>query len=245
MIAQADSFAAGAWLVWGMVNPNLSRFLLHRVFSKKAFTDLLGTNFYLMIRTVCMLIMVNIFMARSAVSGGVILVANAILFQLQYIMGDVLDGLSSASGVYSGLAVGGRDRGLFQTDLRLSGVWAAIFSVAMSAVFFLTEERVLKLFTDLPEVLAAAGEYSFYITIFPPIAAAGIVYYGIFNGALKTRMICWSMLMTLTVFLAAERILPPLLGNHGLWLAFIVFYIGRSVFLMMFLPALKRKLNLA
>ena len=243
LLAQLASFAAGAALTLRYARFDWRAVSLKLVLQKQGFKDLMSTNFYLMIRTVCMLIMVNIFMARSTSFGAVTLAANSILFQLQYIMGDVFDGLSSASSVYSGLAVGGRDAKLFWDDLRISGLWAAVFAIVMTMVYQAADGFILGLFTDLPDVLAMAQEFSIYITVFPPLAAAGIVYYGIFNGALKTRMICWSMLLTLGAFLAAERLLLPAFGNTGLWLAFLVFYIGRSGFLLMFLPALLRKLG--
>jgi MATE family multidrug resistance protein len=36
-------------------------------------------------------------------------------------------------------------------------------------------------------------------------------------------------------------LLPPFYGNHGLWIAFLVFNAGRSLFLVASLPKLKKQ----
>ena len=74
----------------------------------------------------------------------------------------------------------------------------------LSFGYYLLREPILYCFTDLPDVLAAAYEYDIYIVFFPFIAALGIVYYGIFNGALITAPICYSMLLTVIAFLISK-----------------------------------------
>ena len=242
LIAQILSLLAGIRLIFKRTTFDWPG-ELRLIFQKKAFSDLMSTNFYLMVRTACMLIMVNLFMARSAALGGATLAANAILFQVQYVLGDFFDGLANAASVYSGLAVGQRDGELFRRDLIISGICAAGLALILALSWHLGGGFLLRLFTDLPEVISQAGTYSIYITLFPILSALGIVYYGIFNGALKTRLVCWSMLLTLGLYLTAEALLVPAFGNHGLWLSFLVFYVGRSGFLLMFVPALFRKLE--
>lgn len=241
LISQAGAFAAGLGLVAASGRFRPAAVQWRSVFQRQGFSDLMSTNFYLWARTGCLMIMTNIFMARSAGFGAATLAANAILFQLQYIMGDVFDGLANASGVYSGLAVGRNDRALFRTDMRHSGFWGLASALVACVVYLGVDTFVLRAFTDLPEVLATAGEYSIYVALYPLAASIGVVYSGLFNGALKTRPVCVSMALALALFLAGERSFVPLWANHGLWLAFLIFYVGRSGFLLMFMPALTRK----
>lgn len=243
LIAQLTALAAGLALVAGLTTFKWGR-EFKQIFQKKAFSDLMSTNFYLLIRTACMLVMVNLFMTRSTAFGGATLAANAILFQIQYILGDFFDGLANASSVYSGLALGSRDGALFHRDLKVSAYCGLAVAIGLSLIWLLGDRFFLRLFTDLPEVLLEAERYSNYLAAFPVIAALGIVYYGIFNGALKTRLVCWSMLLTLALYLAADQFLVPRWGNHGLWLSFLVFYLGRSGFLLMFVPTLLKKVKL-
>ena len=46
-------------------------------------------------------------------------------------------------------------------------------------------------------------------------------------------------------YLTAYFTLIPLYGNLGLWLAFLIFYIARSSFLLFFVPKLQQKVALA
>lgn len=93
----------------------------------------------------------------------------------------------------------------------------------------------------LPQILAAVNRYDMFIVFFPVLSALGIVYYGVFNGTLQTTPICISMLFTAASYLLAKAALVPELGNSGLWLAFLVFYIARSGFLLIFVPSLLKK----
>lgn len=240
LISQIAGALAGAVVILRRTRFNW-RHELGLLFDRRALSDLMGTNFYLLIRTACLLVMVNLFMARSAAMGGAALAANAILFQIQYVLGDFFEGLANASSVYSGLAIGRGDGPMFRRNLYISAVCAFGLAALLSGVWLGGGAFFIGLFTDLPDVLAAAENYAVYIFFFPLVSCLGIVYYGVFNGALKTRMVCWSMLMTLALYLAADFLLTGPLGNHGLWLSFLAFYVGRSGFLVMFVPALKRK----
>ena len=46
-------------------------------------------------------------------------------------------------------------------------------------------------------------------------------------------------------YLTAYFTLIPLYGNIGLWLAFLIFYIARSSFLLFFVPKLQQRVALA
>ncbi|MBT2570844.1 hypothetical protein [Planococcus sp. ISL-110] len=79
--------------------------------------------------------------------------------------------------------------------------------------------------------------------MFPLVLSFGIVLYGIFTAATETAPIRNSMLLSLAVFLLALWAEVPFLQNHGLWLAFILFSLGRSVFLILSIPKLKRLMD--
>lgn len=107
-----------------------------------------------------------------------------------------------------------------------------------TGLYFVWRAKIAGLFTGLPQILAAVNRYDMFIVFFPVLSALGIVYYGVFNGTLQTTPICISMLFTAASYLLAKAALVPELGNSGLWLAFLVFYIARSGFLLIFVPSL-------
>lgn len=214
---------------------------LQQIFSGPTCKQMLQCGSHLTIRMLCMIIMVNSFMHQSSAFGGELLAANSILFQIQFIMGDILTGLSQAGAIYSGIAFGERNKLMLNDTLRISFIWAISFGLAQSIFYYLARHAILGCFTNLPNIIAAAQEYDIFIAFFPLISALGIVYYGIFNGALYTKPICISMLITVSCYLAAYFTLIPIYGNIGLWLSFLIFYIARSGFLLLFVPKLQQR----
>lgn len=141
---------------------------LHSLFAKNACLKLTRCCTHLLIRTLCMLMMVNIFMSESAAMGGSILAANSILFQIQYIMGDVFAGMSQTAALYAGIAVGSGNSKLFKDNLKLSGFWSLFVGFVMSLGYYLLRESVLYFFTDLSDVLSTAYEVDISTSCFSP-----------------------------------------------------------------------------
>ena len=52
---------------------------------------------------------------------------------------------------------------------------------------------------------------------------------GIFTGATRTKDMRNGALISLSIFVLATIILLPVWGNHGLWLAYILFLLFRAV----------------
>jgi len=51
---------------------------------------------------------------------------------------------------------------------------------------------------------------------------------GIFIGATRSAEMRNAMIVSLAVYLAATWTLMPIWGNHGLWLAFLIFMAARA-----------------
>ena len=198
---------------------------LRKIFSGPTCRQMLQCGSHLTVRMFCMIIMVNSFMHQSSAFGGELLAANSILFQIQFIMGDILTGLSQAGAIYSGIAFGEHDRSMLNDTLRISFIWAIGFGLLQTVGYYCCRHAILGCFTNLHSVIATAQQYDLFIAFFPLISALGIVYYGVFNGALYTRPICISMLLTAGCYLTAYFTLIPLYGNIGLWLGFLTFFI--------------------
>ena len=76
----------------------------------------------------------------------------------------------------------------------------------------------------------------------PIQAFIGLIFYGVFTGATEAVPVRNSMLLALLAFLFVQFLAVPQHGNHGLWLAFLVFSLGRSLFLALYIPRLNRKI---
>ncbi|ABR47347.1 MATE efflux family protein [Alkaliphilus metalliredigens QYMF] len=241
LIAQITAFAIGFYLI--SVNLNLSAIkkYLSQLFDQRAFKKIMGVNRDLMIRTVCLLIVTNMFVAKGASLGTEMLAANAVLFQIQYIIAYFFDGFANASSVFVGTAVGEKNAKLYNEVLTVSTKTTFILAAIMSLVIYFFRGEIISIFTVIEGIINLSLAYSMWLVIYPFVIGIGLVYYGIFTGATYTAPIRNSMILSLGVFLITYFVMVPLWGNHGLWLSFIVFSLGRSVFLAPYITTFKKE----
>ena len=235
LIAQLFSFVIGLYLVGKRIDRSLIKGISKEIFAKKVFKKIMAVNSDLMIRTICLLTVTNMFVAKGAAFGTDILAANAILFQVQYIMAYFFDGFANASSVLTGSAVGEKNRKEYKAILSISNKYTFGLQAMMAAVFYIFKSQILGAFTTLDTVIALGEEYHMWIVIFPFTIGIGLVYYGIFTGASYTKPIRNSMLISLLLFLTAYFVIIPSYDNHGLWLSFILFSLGRSIVLALYM----------
>ncbi|GAB1796764.1 MATE family efflux transporter [Priestia megaterium] len=242
LIAEVTAFILGVFIIlkaspfkWKM--PSIQA-LMDTNSMKKMF----NVNKDLFIRTICLLVVINMFTAKGASFGTEFLAANAVLFQIHYIMAYFFDGFANASSILVGKAVGSNDKELYKKILTLSRQWSVITAVTIASLYALFQEQVIGLFTNLPDVIELSLTYGVWLIIYPFVACFGLVLYGVFTGATEIAPVRNSMIYAMIVYIIIQITATPIWHNHGLWLAFIIYTIGRSGFLVMYTPQLNKKL---
>ena len=242
LIAEVTAFILGVFIIlkaspfkWKM--PSIQA-LIDTNSTKRMF----NVNKDLFIRTICLLVVINMFTAKGASFGTEFLAANAVLFQIHYIMAYFFDGFANASSILVGKAVGSNDKELFKKTLTLSRQWSIITAVIIASLYALFQKQVIGLFTNLPDVIELSLTYGVWLIIYPFVACFGLVLYGVFTGATEIAPVRNSMIYAMVVYIIIQITATPIWHNHGLWLAFIIYTIGRSGFLVMYTPRLNKKL---
>ena len=220
----------------------IKKMKVKEVFEGKAMKEIGAVNFDLVIRTVCLLTVTNLFMEESALNGKFILAANSILFQTQYLMASFFDGTANASSVFTGNAIGEKNKSKIEWTIKKSFQMCGIISVILCIILVLLEKRLVRLYTNNTEVIETAGNYIVWMMIYPLIINAGLIFYGVFSGATYISPVRNSMLLSLGIFIMFYMTVARLWGNHGLWFSFIMFSAGRSVFLIMYITKLRKKI---
>jgi MATE family multidrug resistance protein len=186
-------------------------------------------NAHLFIRTIALVGTLAFVTAQGARLGTLVLAANAILMNLQHLLSFALDGVAHAAEALTGKAVGARDRTALRRAVSLSLRWSVGIAVGFSACYALTGRWYVHLLTDLPAVRATTLTYLPWLIVSPVVSVWSYLYDGVFVGATRAREMRDIMLISaLLVFLPAWYLLQPL-GNHGLWLAFMLFMASRAV----------------
>ncbi|CAH0526083.1 MATE family efflux transporter [Vibrio hippocampi] len=241
LIAQISTFAIGAFLVLRTCQFSLFDYLGTASMSKADLKVIVSSNMDLLLRTVCILIFFNMMARVGSQLGADVLAANAILMQVTFIVSYMFDGVANASSVFAGKAVGQKNIGLLKSVIKMNTVWTTGFVVVLTLLTILFKQHIVTLFTELPALVAIYNQMSPWLLVFPLVAGYGLTFYGIFTGTGTTRPVRNSSAVTLLLFLTVQYFMVPVWGNHGLWLGFTLFYVGRFIFLYPYIGLVKGK----
>ncbi len=200
-----------------------------RILDRAGFVRLTAINRDIMIRSLCLFFAFAFFTRQGAHFGPVTLAANVILMHFFLLGGYFLDGYATAAEQLAGRAVGARFRPAFERVVRLTTLWGFATAIALSLVYLALGPLIIDIMTTSPEVREAASRYLIWAVLTPLAGVIAFQMDGIFIGATWSRDMRNMMLLSLLVFLASWAVLTPGLGNHGLWMALLIFLGARSV----------------
>lgn len=243
LISQIVSFLIG--LLFVIKYGNFGKINLKKLkeignFSK--IKDSLYSNIYLMLRTVCLIIQINIFTAKSSSLGTIAISSNSILLQIQSVISYMFDGIANTSSVYSGKSFGAKDLNLLKETIIKNIKYSFIFIIILTSIYLIFNKNFINLFTDNLEVLNYSYKYYFWVALYPLVSAVGLTFYGIFTGASFNKPVFISTFLSLCLFLAVLFLTFDKFKNNGLWISLLAFYFGRSVFLIPFVKMLFNKI---
>jgi MATE family multidrug resistance protein len=141
-----------------------------------------------------------------------------------------IDGFAFAAESLIGKFIGANDKNQLKQAIRLIFIWGTGLGAAFSIVYLLFDHTILSLFTNQEVIVTLALSYMGWTIIAPFINSFCYIWDGIYIGATASKAMRNSMLLsTLGFFLPAYYIGHYFMGNHGMWLAMILFMIVRGV----------------
>lgn len=173
-----------------------------------------------------------------------ILAVNTVLLQYFFVFSYLTDGFAYAAESLVGRYIGAKDQPNLKKSIRLLFIWGIIISIPFTLIYVFGGDVMLRLLTNNNEVIIASKPYLIWIGLVPLITFAAFIWDGIYIGATASAPMRNTLLLsTFLVFLPAFYLLINPLGNHGLWLALLLFMFSRGVFLTLFAPANIYKIN--
>jgi MATE family multidrug resistance protein len=206
-------------------------------------TALLRVNFDIFLRTLCLVLAFGIFTAEGAGFGDVVLAGNAILLQFQSFISHGLDGFAHAAEILAGGAQGAGNRRTFRRAVVVCSLWGLGGALLAGLALLAGGPLLIAAFTSLPEVRLSAETYLWWMIVSPLISVWSFLLDGVFIGATRTAAMRNAMVLSLAVFLAANWLLLPAFGNHGLWLSLTLFMAARGLTMALYYPALERSVG--
>jgi MATE family multidrug resistance protein len=242
LVAEYAGLALGLTMVAVALRRQGGRWRRERILDTPRLRRMAAVNRDIFVRTLCLIAAFAYLTAQGAKMGDVILAANAVLLNMVYFMSYGLDGFAHAAEALVGRAIGARDRAAYRGAVRASTVWALITAVVFAALYVLFGTAIIDALTGIAEVRAAARAVLPWMFVAPLVSVWGYQLDGIFIGAVRTAEMRNAMIASLAVFVACVTVLQPAMGNHGLWLSFLIFMIARGATLGAYWPRIERSL---
>lgn len=232
VLAQYLGLAMGIWLFWWKYRAYLAHYEKAAVLYLPAIKRFFSVNSDIFIRTICLIFVLAFFTAQSSAMDTVVLAANQILLQYFYTMAFGVDGFAFAAESLVGRYLGEKNADALKGAIRWLFIWGIGIGVFISLVYIVFGEPLLYVFTSLPEVIAAAKPYMWWMVGVSVSGAVAFMWDGVYIGATASKAMRNTMLLaTFGVFLPTFYLSFPTMGNDGLWMSMVVFMIARSVFL--------------
>jgi MATE family multidrug resistance protein len=227
VVAEYGGLALGLWLV----RRSLVAWSWQAIWRPEAFRRLFVVNRDMFLRSLCLEAAFVAFSALGSRQGEVILAANAVLFNLHLLATYGIDGFSHAVEAMVGRRVGAGDAPGLRAAFRANMVWALGLALVLALAVLAFGPVGIRGMTGIEEVRATALTYLPYLIVSPLISVWAFLLDGVFIGATRTAEMRNGMAVSLVAFALAAWLLMPPLGNHGLWLAFLVLMSARGLWL--------------
>ncbi|HSP32392.1 MAG TPA: MATE family efflux transporter [Halomonas sp.] len=231
VIADYSAFAFGSYLVVRQLARLEGHFLRERLLALAAYAALFNVNANLFVRTLGLLFAMAFFTAQGARQGDTVLAANAVLLQFIMLTSYALDGFAHAAESLIGRAYGRKDWREFADTVRAAARFSFWTAGAAALLFALGGNTFIALLTGLEVVRMTAAQVLPWMVIMPHIAVWSYLLDGVFIGTTAVREMRNSIFIGLAAYLPAWWFTQGL-GNHGLWLAFMLFALVRSAVLI-------------
>jgi MATE family multidrug resistance protein len=217
-----------AWPIWRSLAeplrpaPWLARAPLVRLFR---------LNLDLFLRSVLLEAAFLVLQALSARQGETLLAANAVLMLFFTLAAYALDAFANAAEAMVGRAVGTGQPPAIRRAIAAAWQNGVVLALTLTLAFAACGPLLIRGVTGIEPVRAAALAHLPWALAIPLASLAAFIWDGVFFGATRTRALRDAMLMALGVYALAAWMLVPSLGNHGLWLSFLVFLLARGAIL--------------
>lgn len=240
LVAQWSGVFMSSWFVKQMLKTTLKQEddnqtrANERIFTWKKFFTIDRDIF---LRTVCLVAVNLAFTSAGARQGDMMLAVNTLLMTFFTLFSYVMDGFAFAGEALAGRYYGAKDYEELSTVVKcLLRHWGIPMAIAFTLVYIVGGQLLLHLLTDDASVIASAQAFFPWACAIPLAGMAGFIYDGIFIGLTATRgMLLSSFISSISFFtvLTVSMLLPirhahPILVNHTLWAAFIIYLAMRG-----------------
>lgn len=194
----------------------------------KDYLPFIKVNSNIFIRSFCLLISLNSFYIFSSYYGKNTLAANAILVEIAVFIAMILDALANTTETLVGESYIRKDREKLKEIIIKTLVQCMVISIIFSISYAIFSNMIIGMFTSIPAVINEIDKYITFSILLPIFAAFSFWIDGVFVGMLKTTAMRNAMIISMVCYMMLVYTFS-FMGNYGLWLAMLGFYIIRTI----------------
>ena len=219
-----------ACLLWLAYYRPLRKYLRQKaLFDRTEMKRFFQVNRDIFFRTLCLIAVTVFFTSTGAAYGDVVLAVNALLMQLFTLFSYFMDGFAYAGEALTGKYIGAKDNQSLRLTIRHLFKWGIALSLLFTLLYGAGGKSFLGLLTNDTSVISASEEYIYWVLAIPLAGFSAFLLDGICIGATATHLMLRSMLVASASFFLLYYGLHDTLGNHALWMAFIVYLALRGI----------------
>ena len=212
-----------------------------KIFNPNKMIRLFNINFDIFIRTFFLTFSFLWVTYQSAKLGENYLAVNTILMQFIMLASFFLDAYAFSTEAVIGYAVGKKSKKTFLQAVTNSFQLSIISGFIISLTYLFFFEFIVSQLTNLDYLRYLAFNYFIWVVIIPPIASLCYQFDGIFIGASQTAEMRNGMILSVIIFITSSHFLINNFGNHGLWMALLLFMVIRSITLNYYFNRILKK----
>ena len=242
LIAEVVGAAFGLYLVERHARRLAGGWSLDSALKKDKLMRMVRINGDIFVRSLCLQVSFFIFTSSGARQGDVTLAANTILLKFTMFTAYALDAFANAAEALAGKAYGANSRADFRGAVLASSRWALVFALLFTGFYGIVGTFLIDALTTVEAVRHEARLYLPWLIASPLISVWSFQLDGIFVGATKTAVMRNAMILSMFGYFLCLYLFVPTFGNHGLWLALMVFFVMRAVTLGIRYPHIEKEL---
>lgn len=229
VIAQYIGFIVAVLLFAIYYAKQLTSNSFKKVLELSAIKKFVLVNTDILIRTLCLIFALSFFKVMSAKQGEIIGAANILLLEFITIATYGIDGFAFAAEAISGKYYGAKNKQKFNKAVRYCFYWGFGFGAIYGLVYWIFGYDILNMLTNHQEIIHHAMRYLVWLIIFPILSVIPFVWDGIYIGLTSSKAMRNTMLLSTVTFVGSYYLLQNIWGNHGVWLAMIIFVLARGI----------------
>jgi MATE family multidrug resistance protein len=209
----------------------------------KKIKNIFNININIFIRTILLTFSFLWFTYLGSQIGEDYIAANAILINLVFLSAFILDAYAFSTEGMVGYSLGKKDINLFKKIVQNSFILSSITGLIISIIYFLINNFVIELMSDIEEIRNLSSSYAVWLIIMPLISSFCFQFDGIFIGVSQTKELRNAMIFSVFCYLAISIFLTDLMGNTGVWISLSVFMILRALSLYYYMDRIYLRFN--